>query len=158
MKNLRTRKLKRGFTLIEILVVVTIIGLLAALAVPTFLKVTKNSRAAALARDLKTIVNASETYIMESGLWPPDTNTGAFPFELAGYFSQRFFETNTPAGGNWDFEQYDSGITSAVGVVSPDLEETIILQQVDAVIDDSNLNTGRFRKLGANQYYWIIAD
>lgn len=152
-----TRRPKKGFTLIELLVAVVVIGLMAAMAIPTFLKVTRNSKAAAVASDINTLAKASETYIMESGQWPPDTTTGVFPSELAGYFSARFFETNTPMGGQWDYEQFDSGVTSAVGVVSPTLPEEDITK-VDALIDDGNLATGQFRKIDDDRYFWIIAE
>lgn len=127
------------------------------MAVPTFLKVTRNSRAASFARDIRTLSAATETYIMESGLWPPDTSSGVFPSEMAGYFSERFFETKTPMGGNWDFEQFDSGITSGVGVDSPTLLEEDILK-ADAIIDDGSLSSGQFRKIADGRYYWVIAD
>lgn len=148
---------KKGFTLIELLIVVTVISLLAALAIPTFLKVTRDSRATSFSRDIRTLASASETYILESGLWPPDTISGAFPNEMLGYFSERFFESATPMGGSWDFEQFDSGVTSAVGVVSPTLEEED-LAKADAIIDDGNLATGQFRKISDDRYYWVIAD
>jgi hypothetical protein len=60
-------------------------------------------------------------------------------------------------GGRSDFEQFDSGITSAVGVVSPTLPEED-LAKTDAIIDDGNLATGQFRKIADNRYYWVIAD
>ena len=153
----KTSYAKRGFTLIELLITVSVIGLMAAMAVPAYLKVTKSSRVTAFARNLKTISNASETYIMESGLWPPDTSTGEFPVELAGYFSKRFFESDTPMGGHWDYEEFDSGITSGVGVVNPSFDE-VEIAKADAIIDDGNLATGQFRKIGDGRYYWIIAD
>lgn len=148
---------KRGFTLIELLVVIVVVGLLAALAIPTFLKVTRDSRSTAFGRDVRTLASASETYILESGLWPPDTSSGAFPNEMLGYFSERFFESATPMGGRWDFEQFGSGVTSAVGVVSPTLDEEALIK-ADEIIDDGNLATGQFRKIAADRYYWIIAD
>lgn len=153
----KTTHSKRGFTLIELLIALVVVGLMAAMAIPTFLKVTKNSRVTAFARDVKTVANASETYILESGLWPPDTSSGVFPNELAGYFSKRFFETETPVGGSWDYEEFDSGITSGVGVVDPTLDE-VDLAKADAIIDDGNLATGQFRKITNGRYYWVIAD
>ena len=99
---------KRGFTLIELLVVIVVVGLLAALAIPTFLKVTRDSRSTAFGRDVRTLATASETYILESGLWPPDKSSRAFPNEMLGYFSERFFESATPKGSRWDFEQFGS--------------------------------------------------
>lgn len=152
-----SRKPKKGFTLIELLIVITVVGLLAAMAIPTFLKVTRNSRATSFARDIRTLSSVSETYIMESGMWPPDTSSGTFPSELAGYFSVRFFQSKTPIGGRWDFEQFDSGITSGVGVVSPTLDEEDIAK-ADAIMDDGNLSTGQFRKITDDRYYWVIAD
>ena len=153
----KTSKSKRGFTLIELLIALVVIGLMAAMAIPTFLKVTKNSRIAAFGRDVKTLANASETYILESGLWPPDTSSGVFPNELAGYFSKRFFETETPVGGSWDYEEFDNGITSGIGVVDPALDEAELVR-ADAIIDDGNLATGQFRKIAGGRYYWVIAD
>lgn len=148
---------KRGFTLVELLIALVVIGLMAAMAIPTFLKVTKTSRITAFARDVKTMANASETYILESGLWPPDTSSGVFPNEMAGYFSKRFFETTTPVGGSWDFEEFDSGITSGIGVVSPSLEEADLIK-ADETIDDGNLATGQFRRIADGRYYWVISD
>ena len=150
-------KTKRGFTLIEILITVSIVGLLAAMAIPTFIKVTTKSKITSFSRDVKTLANASETYIMESGIWPPDTTTGIFPNELAGYFSKRSFESSTPIGGNWDYEEYASGITSGVGVVAPSFEEAEITK-IDAIIDDGNLSSGQFQKIATDRYFWIIAD
>lgn len=152
-----SRRYKKGFSLIELLIAVSVIGLMAAMAIPTFLKVTRNSRAAAFGRDIRTLSSATETYIMESGQWPPDTSSGVFPSEMAGYFSERFFESKTPMGGRWDFEQFDSGVTSAVGVASPTLSEEDIAK-ADAIIDDGNLATGQFRKIADGMYYWVIAD
>ncbi len=157
MKNFKSRTSKSGFTLIEILIVVAVIGLIASMAIPTFLKVKQNGRAAAFARDVRTIASASETYIMESGAWPPDSSSGTFPAELAGYFSKRFFESKTPMGGHWDYELFESGVVSAVGVSGPTVKEETILA-ADVVIDDGNLATGQFRKIANGRYYWVIAD
>ena len=152
-----SRRPKKGFTLIELLVAVVVIGILAAMGIPTYLKVTRNSRAAAVANDINTLANASETYIMESGQWPPDTTTGTFPNEMAGYFAKRFFESNTPMGGQRNFEQFNSGVKLAVGVVSPSLPEEEFVK-VDSLIDDGNLATGQFRKLADERYFWVIAE
>ena len=143
--TLNQKASKRGFTLIELLVVIVVVGLLAALAIPTFLKVTRDSRSTAFGRDIRTLATASETYILESGLWPPDTSSGTFPDEMLGYFSERFFESATPMGGRWDFEQFNSGVISAVGLVSPNLDEKALIK-ADAIIDDGDLAMGQSAK------------
>ncbi|MEI6862041.1 MAG: prepilin-type N-terminal cleavage/methylation domain-containing protein [Verrucomicrobiota bacterium] len=58
----------KGFTLVEIMIVVVIIGLLAAMAVPAFNKVRTSSQDKAVANNLRQISQAAEQYFTEKGL------------------------------------------------------------------------------------------
>jgi type IV pilus assembly protein PilA len=62
MNNKNARK---GFTLVEIMIVVVIIGLLAAMAIPAFAKVRQQSRLKAVTNNLRQIANAAQSYMME---------------------------------------------------------------------------------------------
>ncbi|MEO6785996.1 MAG: prepilin-type N-terminal cleavage/methylation domain-containing protein [Chthoniobacteraceae bacterium] len=55
-----------GFTLVEIMIVVAIIALLAAIAVPNFLRSRKRSQATAILEDLRIIDSAVDQYAIEN--------------------------------------------------------------------------------------------
>ena len=57
---------KRGFTLVEIMIVVAIIALLAAIAVPGFLRSRKRSQATAILNDTRIIDGAIDQYAIEN--------------------------------------------------------------------------------------------
>ena len=57
-----------GFTLVEIMIVVLIIGILLAIAIPNFIKARQNSRQQTIIANLKQIENAKEQCAMDKGL------------------------------------------------------------------------------------------
>ena len=59
-------KSRRGFTLVEIMIVVAIIALLAAIAVPGFLRARKRSQASRILNDLRLIDAAVDQYAIET--------------------------------------------------------------------------------------------
>src|SRR5881398_3991748 len=64
--NTSTAKSRRGFTLVEIMIVVAIIALLAAIAVPGFLRARKRSQASRILNDLRMIDSAVDQYAIET--------------------------------------------------------------------------------------------
>lgn len=67
MLNKLSSKSRGGFTLVEIMIVVAIIALLAAIAVPGFLRSRKRSQASKVLNDLRMIDAAIDQYAIETG-------------------------------------------------------------------------------------------
>ena len=66
-KRLSNRK---GFTLVELLVVISIIGILSAIAIPKFTDSTKTARGAKIQADLRTMESAFQIYYASAGSYP----------------------------------------------------------------------------------------
>lgn len=61
---------KKGFTLIELVVVIAILGILAGIAIPRFLDATATARGAKIVADLRTIDSAIVIYNAKTGTFP----------------------------------------------------------------------------------------
>jgi type IV pilus assembly protein PilA len=62
------KKQNKGFTLVEIMIVVVIIGLLASMAIPAFQKVRTNSQDKAVLNNARQLSAASDQYYLENGV------------------------------------------------------------------------------------------
>ena len=83
------RNSHKGFTLVEIMIVVVIIGLLAAMAIPAFQKVRRNSVGSARDNDARQMAAGAQQYYLEHGtthvLYSYDSATGAVTGPLSDY-------------------------------------------------------------------------
>jgi general secretion pathway protein G len=69
------RNIKRGFTLVEILIVVIILGILAAIVIPQFTNASQDARRSSLASTVQTVRSQIELYKLQHGDQLPDLTT-----------------------------------------------------------------------------------
>ncbi|CEP66034.1 Type II secretion system protein G [Moorella glycerini] len=94
---------RKGFTLIELMVVVVIIGILAAIAVPQFMGQSDKAKISKAKADLKTIGSAIELYYTDNGALPPEGSNNT----LDANALQNYLKTipQDPWGGNYYYDK-----------------------------------------------------
>ncbi|EOU1702784.1 prepilin-type N-terminal cleavage/methylation domain-containing protein [Clostridium perfringens] len=74
MNTKKQNKKKKGFTLIELIIVIAIIAILAAIAIPNFLSIQRKSKVKADVASAKTIYDATSALIAEGKIVPSGSN------------------------------------------------------------------------------------
>lgn len=109
------QKREQGFTLIELIVVMLIIGILTAIAVPRFTAMVKSAREAALKQDLQVMRQAISAYTMDKGKAPQSLDD----LVQSGYLHAIPVDPMTHSADTWvtdtsdslsDIEQSNGGI------------------------------------------------
>lgn len=154
------RPANAAFSLVELSVVVTIISLIVAIAVPATKNMILRARASAVQNDLRVFAAAFQTYAHEKGDWPAGDGTpGGFPPGMEGYLGATSWQRKTPIGGNyaWDPNSLQQGVRyrAVITIVSTDdnpvSSDRAQLLEIDHALDDSSLDSGNFL-LGFRNY------
>lgn len=145
-----------GFTLVEIMVVVVIIGLLTSMVLPAFDKVRRTSQNAATMNGFRTFSEAFEIYRTDTGWYPVDVNEGVVPPGMADYMASSRWLERTPIGGQWDWDYQARGVLAAVSVTNPEASADQ-MEALDRRSDDGNLGTGVIR-LNSGALMYILEE
>ena len=160
----------RGVGLVELMVVVLIISMLMAVAVPSYQRVRKKAKAAALVNDLRVFAAVFQAYAHENGSWPPEAAAGVVPTGITAQEMKYDVWTHvTPNGGMFDWEnnqvhpggtspggRWRAAIAITDGSQQPLIVDLEMFQLMDAALDDGNLNTGNFRLGTGNCPIYIL--
>lgn len=133
-----------GFSLIELLLAVSIVGILAGLAIPNLRGMTYRARAVEVSGDLQVVRQATVQYNGDEFTWPAEVGTGVVPPELDGYLPEGFsFQGN---GYELDYERL-------TGVILPDDPTTNQLIAVAVTADNDELSNAIIELLGGSIVY-----
>ncbi len=145
------------------MVVVVIIGLLAAASLPAYRLITLRSRAASVVNDLRTFSTVFITYSLQNGRYPDDGDPQVVPPQVAGQLPGNFSQ-RTPIGGvyKWNFDVPADGVPAKAAIIiqaatgNALLDDLDQLETVDKQIDDGNLATGNMQLGSTNSLVFII--
>ena len=141
----------------EIMIVVVIIGLLAALAIPAFQRVQHKSINSRTVNDFRVFSQAFEVYSTQNGIWPPNVAAAVVPPGMSGSFKTDVWQTKTPIGGqwNWDDNLSSFGFKAGISITNFTCTDAQLIE-LDAMLDDGDLTTGNFQKVAANRVSYIL--
>lgn len=145
-----TRDAKRGgFTLVELLVTVAIVGILAGLAIPNMRNVTVRARATNVFGDIRAVRQATLDYNANATAWPADQPVGDIPPEIVPFlpdgfsfqgdgFELDFQNTTLPFGLPGD-PNVSRLIGLAIVVSDPELSNAIVEILGGAIVSSSGM-------------------
>lgn len=166
-----------GFTIVELLIVIVVIAILAAISIVAYNGVQERSRASYLANEVKKIEKGFRLYGSESavnawwmdsaftGTANPNVNSVISSTNLKNYLNQ----VGAIPGHPTSYYIYDndgdtisaSSCTVSTGGVNLFLYNTTpaLTQSVDNAIDDGDVNCGRIRwHAGTNAFQYVLSD
>ena len=118
---------RSGFTIIELLMAMTIVGLLSAVVVPKFTEMKRRATATQILGDFGVMRHAAMTFYVDSGYFPRETPRGTLPPNLSTYLPNGFEmkkELWTMDYENWTLRTgtrfTKTGVAIGVSFVIPD--------------------------------------
>jgi len=153
----------KAYTLVEVMVVVVIIGLLAAAGLPGYRHLTMRSKVTAVENDLRQFSTAIQTYALQNGHWPADAAAQVIPPELANAMSANF-TNKSPIGGayKWNYDVPADGVAVKAALIvqtvsgNPINDDQELFEMIDKQMDDGNLETGNIQVGSTNSLVFII--
>jgi general secretion pathway protein G len=122
---------ERGFTLIEMMIVVAIIAILVSILVPNFIRARAQAQTAACEANLKEIATALELYETDNDKYPSSGTVDASNTDLQPYLKQTPVDPAAGAGAYYTFAVSGGGSSTATyTIVCPGVHDPGTLQTI----------------------------
>ncbi len=115
-----------GFTLVEIMIVVTIIGILASLAVPAFQRARWKALETSIRNNLRQIWGAAQQYMLENGV---------SEITAENYKEIFLWRTKNGTGGTAGADSTNPGYTSVIQQIAEESYDTIYVYDSTSISD-----------------------
>lgn len=158
---------RAAFTLVELVVVISILALLAGLVAPRVSSWTEKSRYAKAESELKGMARAINYLMVDVGKYPADVgpnidpglnNRNRVPTAIRDHWEGPYMEkwpNENPWGGTYDYEYWNSAMFNQDGTAGNEVIismrgnlTTAIKNRIDKDLDDGNGATGMIRHSG----------
>ena len=157
-----TDRAPRGFTILELMVVLVIIGIVFAIAIPAYSNMVRQVRATQAVADLQSLRAAAYLYFGDHGDWPDEVQAGAVPVELKPYLREDLEFMNEWYRIDWDnWMVWDhpgpkgKGKGKGIGKARSKFPQTGILVGVSLISDDPELMSAARGMLGNTSFSYV---
>ena len=141
------KALKSGFTLIEILIVVIILGILAAIVIPQFTEASSEARESTLVSNLHTLRSQIGLYkVQHDDVLPGDTTANGVPDDAANFEADLIGQTDVEGNVGTEFGPYMQNVPENPFITSTDAGANVMF----------SIGTGAAP--GDNSSHWYIDD
>lgn len=147
-------KIKKGFTLVELIVVVAIIALLAAIAAVNAFQSIEKGKISEFMRDYREIGTAAVSYYADTSAWPANNNASIslVQNDTVNGWQGPYLDSwphHDPWNGGYVWCNDNAGVISSAGIGERYVNATNIpsgsAETIDNNLDDGNITTGDIR-------------
>ena len=126
---------RRGFTIVELLIVVCILGILATIVMPKVQGSRARARAASVLGSMHAVRIALTIYYDSAGAWPPSAGAGNVPRGLQGYLPNSLSFTGDGYQLRWQVTTVRSGSTrTTVGSLQARTSDRLLCPPIGSLL------------------------